>query len=129
MKETVMRRGFRALAGAALLAVALAATACSTSDSPSEQSDGQTTLTVWVPSLIQGAAKEFPNRFAQADSSVAVNVVVIPDPFENNVLTKWSAGERPDILYFHGIGNFLAQLNPAKNLVDLSDRPFVGATL
>ncbi|MFC0529318.1 ABC transporter substrate-binding protein [Phytohabitans kaempferiae] len=124
-----MRRAFRALAGAALLAVALAATACSTTDSPGEQSDGKTTLTIWVPSLIQGAAKEFPSRFAQTDPDVSVNVVVIPNPFENNVLTKWAAGERPDILYFHGIGNFLAQLNPAKNLVDLSDRPFVGATL
>jgi raffinose/stachyose/melibiose transport system substrate-binding protein len=125
-----MSRRIRALAGAAVLAVALGATACSTTDSPGgEQAGGKTTLTVWVPALIQGAAKEFPSRFSQADPDVTVNVVTIPNPFENNVLTKWAAGERPDILYFHGIGNFLAQLNPAKNLVDLSGRSFVDSTL
>jgi len=57
-----------------------------------------------------------------------VSVVEIPDPFEANLLTKWAAGERPDVLYFHGIGNWLAQLNPAKNLVDLSSQPFVART-
>jgi raffinose/stachyose/melibiose transport system substrate-binding protein len=119
-------------AGAAVAAAALVllATGCSTSDTPASSSGGgDQTLTFWVPSLLSKEAKNFPTKFEAAEQGVKVNVVTIPDPFESNLLAKWTAGDRPDVLYFHGIGNWLAQLNPAKNLEDLSSEPFVSRTV
>jgi raffinose/stachyose/melibiose transport system substrate-binding protein len=134
------RRRGAAVAAAATALLVLAA--CSTSSggggdggsttqasvSGKAQPTAKKTLTIWVPSLLAKASKAFPQRFAQSHSGVTVKIVTIPDPFESNLLAKWTAGDRPDVLYFHGIGNWLAQLNPAKNLVDLTSQPFVAKT-
>ena len=43
---------------------------------------------------------------------VKIQLQNIPLPFEQNVLAKWATGVRPDLLLWHGIGNWLVQLNP-----------------
>lgn len=86
-------------------------------------------ITIWVPALMAEASRAFPEGFEEAAGDVSVEIETIPDPFEQNVLTKWAAGERPDVLYFHGIGNWIVQLNPQANLEDLGDMDFVDATL
>jgi raffinose/stachyose/melibiose transport system substrate-binding protein len=123
-----MRRMARNIA-VLVAACAVALTACSTADTSSgSSSKGSRTLTIWVPSLMTSETRAFPKRFSTAESNVTVNVVTLPNPFEQNVLTKWRAGDRPDVLYFHGIGNWLAQLNPSQTLTDLSDMAFVKKT-
>ncbi len=128
MKRKRTPRWLTLLAAASVVAL----TACSTASTPSgDKAGGKTskTLTVWAPALMSEAARAFPKGFEKAEPGVTVNVVTLPNPFEQNVLTKIRAGEKPDILYFHGIGNWLAQLDPATNLTDLSDMAFVGKTL
>ncbi|WP_309620624.1 extracellular solute-binding protein, partial [Salinibacterium sp.] len=64
----------------------------------------------------------------EATSGVKIDLTIIPDAFESNTLTKWAAGQRPDIIFFQPSPGFLSQLNPAKNLQDLGDLPFATET-
>ena len=65
----------------------------------------------------------------EAMTGAKLELTEFPNPFETNVLTRWAAGERPDILFFHGAGNWLVQLNPTKTLIPLDNEPFVGRTI
>ncbi len=61
-------------------------------------------------------------------TGISVNVVTIPDSFEQNLQTKWAAGQRPDILFYQPAPSSLANLNAKKNLQDLGDMKFVQQT-
>src|SRR5579859_6987088 len=89
---------------------------------------GATTLTVWVPPVFADAKKQELVDYGTAHN-IIMDILVFPNPFEQNLLAKWAAGDRPDLLYWHGIGNWLVQLNPTDNLQDLSSQAFVGRTL
>lgn len=110
----------------AVLALVIAA-AVAVASTASAQS--KPTLKVWVAA--QGFYKPQKNQFARFTKATGIklDVQVFPNPFEQNVLAKWATGDRPDILYFHAIGNWLVQLNPAKNLIPLDDQPFVKRTM
>ena len=55
-----------------------------------------------------------------------IELVDVPaDGFDTTTLTKWAAGERPDVMEWFPAYNFLQQLNPTENLVDLGDEEFV----
>lgn len=97
---------------------AAATTAASPSSSPAHIDE----LTVWVPT---GTPDSYTNRFyAWADAvGTKVNIVEIAATYETNVLTKWTAGERPDVVKWSQLAAY--QLNPNENLIDLADRPFV----
>jgi len=49
----------------------------------------------------------------------------IPDVYDQNVMMKWAADERPDVLFFHPDMWDLAKLNPENNLRDLSSEDFI----
>lgn len=82
------------------------------------------TLTLWSNTYISETGKKVFEDYEKATGNT-LEVQYIPDPFEQTVLQKWAAGERPDILYFHAIPKWLLRLNPSETLFDLSDRPFV----
>jgi raffinose/stachyose/melibiose transport system substrate-binding protein len=84
------------------------------------------TLTVWSNTYISEAGKRVFEDYQKATGNT-LDVQYIPDPFEQTVLQKWAAGERPDVLYFHAIPKWLLRLNPKETLFDLADRPFVAA--
>jgi raffinose/stachyose/melibiose transport system substrate-binding protein len=86
------------------------------------------TLTVWIPPVFAEAKKQQLLDYGKA-KNVKMDIVVFPNPFEQNLLAKWAAGDRPDLVYWHGIGNWLVQLNPIENLQDLSEESFVSRTL
>jgi raffinose/stachyose/melibiose transport system substrate-binding protein len=88
----------------------------------------QLTLTVWIPTVFAEAKKQQLLDYGTA-KNVKMDIVVFPTPFEQSLLAKWAAGDRHDLIYWHGIGNWLVQLNPIENLQDLSKEAFVDRTI
>jgi raffinose/stachyose/melibiose transport system substrate-binding protein len=86
------------------------------------------TLTAWIGPVFAEAQQKQLDDWAAATGNT-IETEVFPLPFEQNLLTKWATGERPDLLFFHAIGNWLVQLDPETNLQDLSAQPFVGRTI
>ena len=86
------------------------------------------TLTAWIGPVFSEAQKKQLDDWGAATGNT-IETEVFPLPFEQNVLTKWATGERPDLLFFHAIGNWLVQLDPETNLQDLSGQPFVQRTV
>lgn len=84
-------------------------------------------LTLWASQSTPDAVKAVIDSYAK-ESGVSIDLTVIPDAFESNTLTKWAAGQRPDVLFFQPDPGNLSQLNPSKNLQDLGDLPFVEST-
>jgi raffinose/stachyose/melibiose transport system substrate-binding protein len=62
-------------------------------------------------------------------TGATLDVTIIPPSFETNVITKWAAGERPDILYWDAVLRWVVPLDPAKNLVPLNGMAFENKTL
>ncbi len=135
------KRAAAAAAGSALLAGVLAA--CG-SPAPSLSSSGSTgsglppnsasrhlngvTLTVWESNSLTPGYKALFTAFEKA-TGAKLNQVVFPDPFESNLLTKWATGARPDLMIFQSAVDYLQQLNPAKNLFNLTGQPYVSKEL
>jgi raffinose/stachyose/melibiose transport system substrate-binding protein len=86
------------------------------------------TLTVWVPPVFAEAKKQQLLDYGTA-MNINMEIVVFPTPFEQSLLAKWAAGDRPDLIYWHAIGNWLVQLNPIENLQDLSGEAFIERTI
>lgn len=84
-------------------------------------------LTIWTASDTTQAQKDLFARFGQL-TGASVEPVYVPDPFEENLLTKWATGDRPDILVFQPAPLWVGKLDPDKNLVDLSGEAFVKRT-
>jgi raffinose/stachyose/melibiose transport system substrate-binding protein len=135
-----MMRSLLAFGAAALAVVGLAAcgssgkssttkstTAAAESSVPKKngipQLQGQK-FTIWAYSGMPKARNQMFIDFGK-QTGADVTVRKFPLPYEQNVLTKLATGEKPDLLMFGGTGNWMAQLNPPENLVDLSNEPFV----
>ena len=103
--------------------VALALSGCASSGS----SKKVTELTLWASQSTPAAVMAIAADYKKA-SGVTIKLTTIPDAFETNTLTKWQAGQRPDILFFQPGPGYLSQLNPKKNLIDLGALPFVKKT-
>jgi raffinose/stachyose/melibiose transport system substrate-binding protein len=117
--------------GVALVAAATLLSACSTPGGGGGEvaADGTAEivakeLTVWVNPADPDAVMNVWARFEE-ETGVDVEIIEMPaDAFESGVQTRWQAGERPDILEYHATSLFWA-LNPAENMYDLSNMPFV----
>jgi raffinose/stachyose/melibiose transport system substrate-binding protein len=115
-----------AIASAA--AIALSACGSSGSGGNTTQGSAKQALLLWEPATEVAAVTPMLAAF-QASTGIKVNTLVFPsDGFENDLLTKWAAGNRPDIMLWHAIGNWLVAINPVANLQDLSNMPFVQKT-
>ena len=109
-------------AGVSLIALALSGCATSAS-APTKVKD----LTIWASQSTPAAVKTILADYEKT-SGVAINLVTIPDTFETNTLTKWEAGQRPDVIFYQPGPGQLSQLNPKKNLQSLDSLPFVKKT-
>src|SRR5690606_25447938 len=79
-------------------------------------------LTVWHNAGTPEPYTNVYHRFAEATGHELELIPIPGDGFENQVLSRWATGERPDILEFHPAW---PQLNPEENLQDLSNEAFV----
>lgn len=86
------------------------------------------TLSLWAATGSSDAEKKLIERFEQ-ETGATIDFVETPDPFEQNLLTRWATGDRPDVLQFHPITPFLVQLRPEETLRDLSGEEFLARTL
>ena len=86
------------------------------------------TITVWESNSITAGYKALFTAFEKA-TGAKINQVVFPDPFESNLLTKWATGARPDLMIFQSAVDYVQQLNPAKNLIDLTGQSYISKEL
>jgi raffinose/stachyose/melibiose transport system substrate-binding protein len=101
-----------------------AATATAAPTAPPTPKPG-VTLTAWTLQSDPAVLQELYDQFA-AETGHKITVVKLPsDGFEGALTTKWAAGERPDMMEWHGGETSLLSFNPTENLQDLSDEAFV----
>jgi raffinose/stachyose/melibiose transport system substrate-binding protein len=135
------RKAATVAAGSALMAGVLAGCGSPTAPSsgsgsgasalPSNSADANlkgVTLTVWESNSLTAGYKALFTAFEKA-TGAKVDQVVFPDPFESNLLTKWATGARPDLMIFQSAPNEVQQLNPSKNLFDLTSQSYVAKEL
>lgn len=128
------RSRFIYLAFAVILSMVLSACAPATAPAaapaaePAAASDASVptgqTLTVWYLSVNPPAFIDVFQRWADKTGNKVELVAIPSDGFETQTLTRWAAGERPDIMEYHANQGFFA-LNPEENLQDLSGEAFV----
>ncbi len=126
------RVGFRGATAVAALAIALSvagpAAAAAPSMAPGLPSGEGQTLTVWGPAELSAELRTGLDDYA-AKIGATIDFTGFPAPIEQALLARWAAGDRPDILFFHGAGNWLVQLNPAQNLIPMTGQPFLDRTV
>jgi raffinose/stachyose/melibiose transport system substrate-binding protein len=126
----------KTIGAAAALAALLALGACSnpstsndTTSSPAAwpaetaRLDG-TTLTIWAAQNSNTVAKTVVADF-EAATGAKVNIVTIPDPYEQSLQTKVASGDKPDLAFWQPTASELTSLNASTNLQPLDDAPWV----
>jgi raffinose/stachyose/melibiose transport system substrate-binding protein len=112
------------LTAALVVGSVLALTAGCTSASPTTESKSHQTLTVWYNAADAAPYLDVYKRWEKASGNKVKLVSIPADTFQDQVQTRWAAGDRPDILEYHATSLFLA-LNPAQNLVPLTNEAYV----
>jgi raffinose/stachyose/melibiose transport system substrate-binding protein len=122
------------IAAAAALTVGLAAcsdpgaatsstnTAATWAD-PTAKLDG-VTLTIWAAQNSNTVPKQVVAAFEQA-TGAKVNVVTIPDPYEQSIQTKVATGDKPDIAFWQPTASELTAINAKTNLQPLTGAPWL----
>ena len=80
-------------------------------------------LQLWRPNYDQPGIDAITEEF-QALTGARIEVTMIPPTASDNVLPRWAAGERPDILYLEGFSSVISTLNPADNLIPVDGMAF-----
>lgn len=126
-------------AAAAALAVALLATACSDPSAGGGGDGGSAAPAAWPDQTADLAGVELTIWAAQNSNSVpesvvsafedatgaSVDVVTIPDPYEQGVQTKVATGDKPDLAFWQPTASMLTALNAPTNLQPLDDAPWL----
>lgn len=87
------------------------------------------TLSMWINSADSQQVLDLYDQFTEA-TGYELEITPFPsDGYETAVLQRWATGDRPDIFQWSGNFNWLAAVNPAENLFDLSDEEFVDRTV
>lgn len=121
----MMKRYLRILLGS-FLAIGLISTSVVNTSFAADPKN--TTLSLWVNSADTKQLGDLYKRFT-AVTGYKLKITSFPsDGFEKAVLQRWSAGDRPDILEWHGNFNWVAAVNPKVNMQDLSKFQFVNKT-
>lgn len=112
-----------AASSAAANSTSPATSAGSTSDA------AKPTLSMWVNAADTQQVKDYYAKFT-ADTGYKLDITSFPsDGYETAVLQRWATGDRPDIFEWSSSLNWLAAVNPAQNLFDLSKEDFVKRTV
>jgi len=127
-----MKRWLTAAVGAALT---LGLVACSDPGSgpatgpaaawpdPATKLDG-VKLTIWAAQNSNTVPKKVVEGFQQA-TGATVEVVTIPDPYEQSIQTKVATGDKPDLAFWQPTASMLTALNARTNLQPLTDAPWL----
>jgi len=105
-----------------------AASASTAAESPSGPPNlAGTTITFWSSEGFPDGIKKSWAAF-EAATGAKFDYIAVPNPFEDNLLAKWTGGDRPDLLGWHVVSGQFLKIQPEKNLVDLSNEAFVAKT-
>jgi raffinose/stachyose/melibiose transport system substrate-binding protein len=91
--------------------------------SPTARLDG-VTLTIWAAQNSNTVPKAVTDAFTQA-TGAKVEVVTIPDPYEQGVQTKVATGDKPDLAFWQPTASMLTALNARANLQPLDGAPWL----
>ena len=97
-------------------------TAAMTEEAPALPFEG-VELQLWRPNWDQAGIDAITEGFQEL-TGATIEVTMIPPTASDNVLPRWAAGERPDILYLEGFSSVIATLNPAENLLSVDGMAF-----
>ncbi|WP_129785757.1 ABC transporter substrate-binding protein [Promicromonospora panici] len=94
-------------------------------DWPAQDTDlTGTTLTIWAAQNSNTAPDAVVEGFEEL-TGAEVEVVTIPDPYEQGVQTKVATGDKPDLAFWQPTGSMLTALNAPTNLQPLDGAPWV----
>jgi raffinose/stachyose/melibiose transport system substrate-binding protein len=82
------------------------------------------TLTIWAAQNSNTVPKKVVADF-QAATGAKVNVVTVPDPYEQGIQTKVASGDKPDLAFWQPTASELTALNASQNLQPLDGAPFI----
>lgn len=126
-------RKLSALAAAAVLTLGLAACSDPAAEAPTTTAatwpeataklDG-VQLKIWAAQNSNTVPKKVIEEFQQA-TGAKVEVVTIPDPYEQGVQTKVATGDKPDLAFWQPTASMLTALNAKANLQPLTDAPWL----
>ncbi|GAA2147699.1 ABC transporter substrate-binding protein [Glycomyces algeriensis] len=85
-----------------------------------------TTLTIWAAQNSNTVPDSVIAGFEEL-TGAEVEVVTIPDPYEQGVQTKVATGDKPDLAFWQPTGSQLTALNASQNLQPLDDAPWLDA--
>ncbi|MGF1667772.1 MAG: ABC transporter substrate-binding protein [Acidimicrobiia bacterium] len=105
------------------------ATETTSAEGDSEAAEEGVEITVWVNSAESEALQALYDKYSEATGNTVERVSFPSDGYETALLQRWAAGDRPDVLQWHGNFNWVAAVNPRDNLMPLTDEEFVGRTL
>ena len=86
-----------------------------------------TKLTIWAAqnsNKVPDSVVEGFEKLTGAD----INVVTIPDPYEQGIQTKVATGDKPDLAFWQPTGSQLTALNATTNLQTLDGAPWLDST-
>lgn len=81
------------------------------------------TLTIWAAQSSNKTPQSVIDGFEKA-TGAKVNVVTIPDPYEQGVQTKVATGDKPDLAFWQPTTSELTSLNATQNLQSLDNAPW-----
>ncbi|WP_045741618.1 ABC transporter substrate-binding protein [Actinoplanes rectilineatus] len=90
---------------------------------PAGRLDG-VTLTLWAAQNSNTVPAKVIADF-QAATGATVEVVTIPDPYEQGVQTRVATGDKPDLAFWQPTASMLTALNAKNNLQPLTDAPWL----
>jgi len=83
-----------------------------------------TTLTIWAAQNSNTVPEAVIAAFSE-ETGAEVEVVTIPDPYEQGVQTKVATGDLPDLAFWQPTASMLTALNAPTNLQPLDDAPWL----
>ena len=92
---------------------------------PAQDTDLEgTTLTIWAAQNSNKVPDSVVAGFEEL-TGAKVDVVTIPDPYEQSVQTKVATGDKPDLAFWQPTASLLTALNASTNLQSLDGAPFL----
>ncbi|MFH8252680.1 ABC transporter substrate-binding protein [Microbacterium sp. B2969] len=82
------------------------------------------TLTIWAAQNSNKVPESVVKGFEKL-TGATVDVVTIPDPYEQGVQTKVASGDKPDLAFWQPTASMLTALNASTNLQPLDGAPFI----
>jgi raffinose/stachyose/melibiose transport system substrate-binding protein len=121
---------------AALAAVTLALTACSDPGTGSSDVGGMpkwpnatgkldgVELTIWAAQNSSTVPEQVVNAFEKA-TGAKIEIVTIPDPYEQSIQTRVATGDKPDLAFWQPTSSMLTAINARANLQPIDGAPWL----